>query len=116
MTGAPARIDPDQWLQHFQNLAAASMTWFDFLTVIDRGASLDVVARVVNIESGESALVVTNVTQEVNSLTGIYPGASWYEREAQEMFGVTFIGLKDPRPLLHRESAHKTPMRKSVTL
>ena len=116
MTGAPTRIESHQWLQFFENLAAQSMTWFDFLTVIDRGESLDVIARVVNIESGESALVVTNVTEQVDSLSAIYPGACWYERESQEMFGVTFIGLDDPRPLLHRENIHHTPMRKSVTL
>ena len=116
MTQAPTRIESDNWLQYFENLAAESMTWFDFLTVIDRVQSLDVVARVVNIESCESALVVTNVTEKVSSLSATYPGACWYERESQEMFGVTFIGLADSRPLLHRTITHDAPMRKSVTL
>lgn len=116
MTQTPTRIESDQWSKYFEKLAADGLTWFDFLTVIDRGESLEIIARVVNIASSESALVSTNVTVVVDSLTATYPGAGWYERESQEMFGVTFIGLTDDRPLLNRESSHDTPMRKSVML
>ncbi|CAB4898937.1 MAG: hypothetical protein F2923_03660 [Actinobacteria bacterium] len=116
MTQIPTRIDAVQWAQYFAKLAINEMTWFDFLTVIDRGEGLEVIVRVVNIASNESALVSTTVTQEVTSLTATYPGAGWYEREAQEMFGVTFIGLDDGRPLLHRSHTQGSPMRKSVTL
>ena len=116
MTQVPTPIESEQWLQYFDKLAADSMTWFDFLTVIDRGESMDVVARVVNSETGESALVITNVAENVSSLCTIYPGARWYERESQEMFGVTFSGLTDSRPLLRQDDTHGTPMRKSVTL
>jgi NADH:ubiquinone oxidoreductase subunit C len=116
MTQIPTRIDADQWALHFAKLAMNEMTWFDFLTVIDRGESLEIIARVVNIETTESALVSTTVMHEIASLTATYPGAGWYEREAQEMFGVTFSGLADGRPLLHGSYPQESPMRKSVTL
>lgn len=40
---------------------------------------------------------------EVPSLTPLLPGAGWYEREVQELFGVTFGGLADMPPVLYSE-------------
>ncbi|MFP5259932.1 MAG: NADH-quinone oxidoreductase subunit NuoB, partial [Acidobacteriota bacterium] len=34
------------------------------------------------------------------SVTGVWPSANWYEREAAEMFGLRFDGHPDPRRLL----------------
>lgn len=42
---------------------------------------------------------------ELASLSALFPGASWHEREATEMLGVRFTG-GDSRPLL---LAHSTP-------
>ncbi|MBN2391242.1 MAG: NADH-quinone oxidoreductase subunit C [Anaerolineae bacterium] len=35
----------------------------------------------------------------VPTLTGLIPGAAFYEREVHEMLGITFEGLDDPGPL-----------------
>lgn len=37
---------------------------------------------------------------QINSLSNIYPAATWSEREMQDMFCVKFINLKDTRRLL----------------
>jgi NADH-quinone oxidoreductase subunit C len=53
-------------------------------------------------------------TPEIESVCDIFPGLDWHEREAQEMFGVTFKNHPDPRPLLlPDELVGKFPMRKS---
>ena len=116
MTQGPMRIESDQWAKYFAKIAAQGFTWFDFLTVIDRDESCEVICRVVNLVSGEAELVSTNVTETVDSLSSTYVGSCWYEREAQEMFGVKFIGLADERPLLHRSDTGDSPMRKSAML
>lgn len=115
MTTSPMHIDASQWVSEFADFAQQGMNWFDFLSVIDRGEHSEVIARVVNAHSQESAFVSTVITGSIDSLTKIYPGAAWYEREAHEMFGVTFIGLIDSRPLLFREVPVTAPMRKAVT-
>ena len=115
MTTSPIHIDASQWVSAFADFAQQGMHWFDFLSVIDRGELSEVVARVVNTHSQESACVSTVVSGSIDSLTTIYPGAAWYEREAHEMFGVTFIGLNDSRPLLFRDIPTTSPMRKAVT-
>ena len=49
---------------------------------------------------------------EVASLTPLFPSANWHEREAYSMFGVTFIGHPDLRPIIVSEDfVGKTPFR-----
>jgi len=36
----------------------------------------------------------------IDSICPLIPGAEYYEREAREMFGVEFLGLPNPVPLL----------------
>ncbi len=114
MTTSPMRIESDGWAATFSDLSSKGLTWFDFLAVIDRGSQTEVVARVVNSQTNESACYSTMIDGSVESISTIYPGATWYEREAQEMFGVKFIGLADSRPLLYREVPTPSPMRKAV--
>lgn len=50
------------------------------------------------------------------SVTPIIPAAAWYEREAQDMFGLCAEGHPDPRPLILHESypLGYHPLRKDV--
>lgn len=108
----PTRVEPADWLQHFSQLKTQGLHWFDFLTAIDRGDHVDVVARVADSSLTRSAFVTTAVSTELQSLTSVFAGAGWYERETAEMFGIRFIGLIDQRPLLHRVHPDPPPLRK----
>ena len=114
MTTSPVRIEAYQWAATFRELSNRGLTWFDFLAVIDRGEQSEIVARVVNSHTNESSCISALCDGSIESLSTIYSGATWYEREAQEMFGVTFTGLTDARPLLFREFPAPSPMRKTV--
>ncbi|MGL5858851.1 MAG: NADH-quinone oxidoreductase subunit C [Angustibacter sp.] len=57
----------------------------------------------------------------VRSVTDLWPGAAWHERETHEMFGVAFTGFDDGtglglRPLLLPDGFEGTPLRKSFVL
>mgnify|MGYP001037229450 FL=1 len=55
------------------------------------------------------------LSPEVTTLTGLIPGAAYYEREIYEMFGVTFDGHPDLRPLfLPDDWNEEPPMRDST--
>ena len=115
------RIDvaPADWEQVVSGLQREGFVLFDFITAVDRGARLEVVARVINPATRVPVMVWTTLpadAAELSSLSGIYLGATWCEREAAEMFGVRFIGLGDSRPLLLRASLGEPPMRKSSAL
>lgn len=53
---------------------------------------------------------------EVPTWTTHFPGADWHEREAWEMFGVTFIGHPGLRPLYLPGDFEGNPMRKDFPL
>ena len=50
------------------------------------------------------------------TLSDIYPGANWHERETSEMFGVTFDGHPQPVKLLLPEPFEGHPLRKDFAL
>ena len=59
--------------------------------------------------------------ESLASITGVFAGAAWHERETYEMFGLAFDGFTDSsglglRPLLLPVGFEGTPLRKSFVL
>ena len=52
----------------------------------------------------------------VDTLTGIWPGANWYEREAFDLFGIMFTGHPDLRRILTDYGFIGHPFRKDFPL
>jgi NADH-quinone oxidoreductase subunit C len=49
----------------------------------------------------------------IPTLSGVWPGANWCERETYDMFGITFDGHPDLRRIFLEESFPGHPLRKS---
>lgn len=60
--------------------------------------------------------VTTNENEPVPSVTGVYPGALWYEREAYDLYGVLFTGHPDLRRILTDYGFEGYPLRKDFPL
>lgn len=109
----------EDWLNAWADLYSSGLTYFDFLTAVDRVDTIDIVAHTVNAATVEHALLLTSVpasAARVDSLGSLYRGAGWHERETAEMFGVVFVGLLDARPLLLRTALGRPPLLKSAVL
>ncbi|MCB1417752.1 MAG: NADH-quinone oxidoreductase subunit C [Notoacmeibacter sp.] len=60
--------------------------------------------------------VQTDEDTPVASVTGIFPGAEWFERETYDMYGVLFTGHPDLRRILTDYGFEGHPLRKDFPL
>ncbi|MDI1290758.1 MAG: NADH-quinone oxidoreductase subunit C [bacterium] len=112
-------IHARDWLGEWTGRHADGFVYLDFLTAVDRVDRLEIVAHALNPDSRERVLasaVVTADDPQIDSLSTLYTGASWHERETSEMFGIVFVGLQDARQLLLRTNLGAPPMRRSAVL
>ncbi|TWP37326.1 NADH-quinone oxidoreductase subunit C [Leekyejoonella antrihumi] len=124
------RCAPDEWLDTLTRLHDEGFTFFDFLSAVDQtdqdeDPGFDVVAHLYAYEADgvREVLASTRVPdgQPVRSLTAVWRGAAWHERETHEMFGIDFEEFDDRtglgmRPLLLPDGFEGTPLRKSFML
>ncbi|TPW30453.1 NADH-quinone oxidoreductase subunit C [Pararhizobium mangrovi] len=54
--------------------------------------------------------------EPIASVTGIFPGADWFEREAYDLYGILFTGHPDLRRILTDYGFEGYPMRKDFPL
>ena len=52
---------------------------------------------------------------EVPTLSAVFPGANWHERETHDFFGIRFLGHPNLLPFLLPEDATYHPLRKDFT-
>jgi len=61
-------------------------------------------------------IFMTRENIEVDSLTELYAGANWMERETFDFYGIKFKGHPDLRPILNMEDLGYHPMLKEYRL
>ena len=118
-------VDATRWHDRTQQAHDSGFLFFDFLTAIDRERSgkifdVELVMRLTTPDYRDAVTFTTLLSGDetcISSVTDIYLGADWYERETSEMFGVTFLGsLNESALLLRHENVGAPPLRKSVVL
>lgn len=60
--------------------------------------------------------LTTDDETPVPSITGVFPGTDWFEREAYDMYGILFIGHPDLRRILTDYGFDGHPLRKDFPL
>jgi NADH-quinone oxidoreductase subunit C len=84
----------------------------------DRAERFDVVYNLLSVTRNDRirVIITTDEKTAVDSVTAIWPGAAWWEREVWDMFGVSFNGLADHRRILSDYGFEGHPLRKDFPL
>ena len=97
-----------------------AMAYFDLLTAVDeQAAGFDVVLRLWSTSRREGLQLRARCPRDdarVPSLTGVFAGAGWHERQTAELFGIGFDGHPDLVPLLLPDGFEGHPLRKDYVL
>jgi NADH-quinone oxidoreductase subunit C len=92
----------------------------DYLGYPKEEARFGLIYPFLNVEENRRIVVKIFLSEDdlvVPTLTGLYRGANWPEREAAEMFGFVFEGHPDPRRILLCDLFEgKHPLRKTYPL
>ena len=114
-------VTPDRWeaLARFAK-ETLGCRFFSFLTAVDwKEQGLEVVAKVDNLDDNVALLLKTRLGPGVSacaSLTPVYRGANWMERECYDMFGIHFDGHPDLRRILLEDTWEGHPLLKSYAV
>jgi NADH-quinone oxidoreductase subunit C len=88
------------------------------VTAIDRYPAeprFEVVYHLHSIEHNERVRLKCRVRGEdsvIESVTGVWRGANWYEREVFDLFGIRFLGHPDLRRIMMPDDWEGHPLRK----
>lgn len=96
------------------------LAYFDWLSAVDElDEGFSVVVHLYSTRHHHHTFLRTRVTREdarLPTLTEVFAGAAWHERETAEMFGIVFDGHPGLTPLLLPEQFEGHPLRKEFVL
>lgn len=100
------------------------LTYFDWLTAVDQfdadpEPGADVVVHLWSVDRRAHLLLRTRVPADdlvLDTVTTLFAGAAWHERETFEMFGIDFAGHPHLVPLLLPDGFEGHPLRKEFVL
>ncbi len=91
----------------------ASLCGVDWLGQEER---FEVIYHLLSMPNRDRLCIKVRTNATVPSVTGVWPGANWQEREVYDMFGVVFEGHPDLRRILMPADWEGHPLRKDYDL
>lgn len=114
-----AVVSPDQVLRAAQDLDREGFA-LDTITGVDWMAEnqMEIIYDYFHPVKTLRAAVRTRVPREhpeVPTISEVFPGANWHERETHDFFGIRFLGHPNLTPFLLPEDATYHPLKKDFT-
>jgi NADH-quinone oxidoreductase subunit C len=114
-----AVVSPDQVLRAAQDLDREGFA-LDTITGVDWMAEnqMEIIYDYFHPVKTLRAAVRTRVPREhpeLPTISEVFPGANWHERETHDFFGIRFLGHPNLTPFLLPEDATYHPLKKDFT-
>ena len=116
------RVDPTHLVAFVQAARDAGFEMFIDVTAVDYrrqrpGPRFDVVIGLLSLQHNQRLRVLVGIDGDVPtapSITGVYPGANFYEREVYDLFGIDFTGHPDLTRIMMPDDWEGHPLRKDT--
>ncbi len=115
-------VPVSDWVAFAGAARDAGYDMFVDLTAVDHFAEaprFEVVLNLLSLAEGERLLVSTRVPYDdasVPTLTGVFVGANFYEREVYDLMGIEFVGHPDLTRILMPDDWEGHPLRKDFDI
>ena len=111
---AAAVVDFIEWLKADQSCKFSTLIDITAVDWPTRDRCFDVVWHFLSMYQNHRIRVKCALREDemLPSITGVHPGAGWYEREVFDMFGIMFTGHADLRRILTDYGFRGHPLRK----
>lgn len=116
---ADAKVEPQDVVSAAEKLDEAGFA-IDTITGVDWMAEgqMEVVYDFFHYHQPWRVVVRTRIPRdnpELPTISGVFPGANWHERETHDFFGIRFAGHPNLTPFLLPEDATFHPLKKDFT-
>lgn len=126
-------VAPEHWVEAHRRVAA-ELPFFSWLAAVDWTPNVavgeppedpeaperyEVMSRLADVTVGEAVILSVSLSKDdpaLPTLSEVYGGADWHEREAAEMFGIVFTGHPNLVKLYLPDAFEGHPLRKSFPL
>jgi NADH-quinone oxidoreductase subunit C len=131
---AKVRVDRSRWVEAVESVRdGAGLAFFSFLSAIDWSNEVavgepleeaveeryEILVRLSSGKNNDSVTLSTDLPKDdarIPTLSGVFGGANWHEREAAEMFGIEFEGHPNLSKLYLTDEFEGHPLRKTFPL
>jgi NADH-quinone oxidoreductase subunit C len=95
--------EPGVLLRLCRQIKEAGFTYPADMTAVDDGQALRAVYRLYSMDEKRFVVISVPVARKggrLASVSSVWSAMEWFEREVSDLFGITFDGHPDPRPIL----------------